>query len=111
MNIMSKEEIKRINQSLLNGEIPNELNYCLNIHHKLDNIDWRKVQYNNYYQSYDFAASKFPDGYDSIPGFEKVIESCIPKITPLEEMLSRSNNLESNNILENGQSTSNISRQ
>lgn len=80
--------IKNLNKQLLDGEIPKELNFGLqNVN---GNIDWDKVRYNSFYRSYEFAQSKFPPGHESIPGFDKVIESCIPKKTPYEEITERS---------------------
>lgn len=82
------EIIKSFNKQLSVGQIPNQLNY--NPQPACD-IDWDKVKYNSFYKSYEFAESKFPAGYESIPGFEKIIEKCIPKISPLEEIEMKQN--------------------
>ncbi len=37
-------------------------------------IDWDKLNYNGYYKSHDFYASKFTGDYSHIPGFDKIIE-------------------------------------
>lgn len=65
-------------------------------------IDISKIQYNNYYQSYEFFESKFPRGYDNIIGFSDVIENMainakLKNINPLDEI----NNL----IINNGVNT------
>ena len=80
---MSQTLIDKINKTFLAGCIPPEFNYGV---HPVEEIDWDKVRYNSFYRSYEFAESKFPKGYDSIRGFDKVIEACIPKVSPLEEM-------------------------
>ena len=61
-----------------------------------------KIQYNNYYQSYEFFECKFPKGYDNIIGFSDVIKSMatnakLKNINPLDEI----NNL----IINNGVNT------
>ena len=54
-------------------------------------IDMNKIQYNNYYQSYEFFESKFPKGYDNIIGFSDVIEDMsknakLKNLNPLDEI-------------------------
>ena len=49
-------------------------------------LDLNKIKYNAFSRSYEFAQSKFPKGLENIPGFDKVIESCICDHTPLEEL-------------------------
>ena len=53
------------------------------------NIDTEKIRYNERYRCFDFFAKKFPPGWDSIPGFDRVITLCQTngsKMTPLQEM-------------------------
>jgi hypothetical protein len=83
---MSQQQLKEINKLLSQGILPDCLNFQL---HQNDQIDWEKVRYNSFYKSFEFAESKFPPGHENIPGFDKVIESCIPTQTPLEEMNDR----------------------
>lgn len=85
---MSKKTIDRINKSLSLGIVPKELDFTIQ---PVDKVDWDKVRYNSFYRSYEFAESKFPPGYDSIPGFDKIIEQCIPKLSPLEEIEMKQN--------------------
>lgn len=80
---MSIKMIDLINEAFLKGEVPKELNYSVQ---PVEEIDWNMVRYNSFYKSYEFAESKFPSGHRLIPGFEKVIEACIPKLTPLQEI-------------------------
>jgi len=54
-------------------------------------IDISKIQYNNYYQSYEFFESKFPKGYNNIIGFSDVIENMatnakLKNLNPLDEI-------------------------
>ena len=52
-------------------------------------LDISKIKYNAFYRSYEFAESRFPKGYDNIPGFDKVIQAVadnLSEITPLEEI-------------------------
>ena len=58
-------------------------------HMKPLHYDPEKLQYNQKYKCFDYFAKKFPDGWESIPGFDKVIEMCQrngSKLTPLQEM-------------------------
>ncbi len=75
--------IKEINDSFDKGILPKCLDFSIV---NTDEIDIDMLKYNAFYRSYEFAESKFPPGFDSIPGFDKIIESCIPTLTPLEEL-------------------------
>jgi hypothetical protein len=77
--------LDKLNKMILKGECPPELDFNQN-HNQHATIDYEMVKYNAFYKSYGYAQSKFPDGFDVIPGFDKIIESCIPTITPLEEI-------------------------
>ena len=83
-------DIKSINNSFINGFIPNCLFYNASPEYYMS-IDMNKIQYNNYYQSYEFFESKFPKGYDNIIGFSDVIENMatnarLKNINPLDEI-------------------------
>lgn len=84
----------------MNGIIPNEFFYNTEIK---KNIDFYKLYYNDYYKSPDYIASKFPIGWESIPGFDQVIQD-ISKMTlsPIEEMELKQKNAEyyNNNFIE-----------
>jgi hypothetical protein len=75
--------IDKLNASLRKGKIPDELNFT---EQPVQDIDYNKIKYNAFYRSYEFAASKFPPGYEQIPGFDKIIDSCRSTMTPLEEL-------------------------
>jgi hypothetical protein len=100
-------DIKSINNSFINSFIPNWLfynaspEYNMSISNELEinkleyhsslSIDINKIQYNNYYQSYKFFESKFPEGYNNIIGFSDVIENMaknakLKKLNPLDEI-------------------------
>lgn len=87
------KQLHKINYLLMNGQLPDELNYT-----KSDNqevIDLSKVKYNAFYRSYEFVESTFPKGCQNIPYFDKVIESIVEQIeeqniTPLSEITKRS---------------------
>ena len=86
--------INELNKQLMSGMLPDELNFSIKREFALD-LD--KIKYNAFYRSYEFYESKFPKGYESIPGFEKIIESIVEKSvdkTPLDEMLEREKNIE-----------------
>ena len=90
-------DFKSIHNSFINGFIPNCLFYNTSAEYNMS-IDISKIQYNNYYQSYEFFESKFPKGYDNIIGFSDVIESMatnakLKNLNPLDEI----NNLIINN--------------
>ena len=91
-------DIKSINNSFINGFIPNCLFYNASSEYNMS-IDMNKIQYNNYYQSYEFFERKFPKGYDNIIGFSNVIEDMstnakLKNLNPLDEInyLSIDNN-------------------
>lgn len=86
--------INELNKQLMSGVLPDELNFSIKREFALD-LD--KIKYNAFYRSYEFYESKFPKGWESIPGFEKIIESIVEKSvdkTPLDEMLEREKNIE-----------------
>ena len=98
-------DFKNILESLNNGIVPPELLYNNEI---VESIDWSKVKYNAFYKSNAFFESKFPDGFQNISGFDRIIESIRENVkTPLEEMIERQNikqnideeNVEMNNII------------
>jgi hypothetical protein len=83
-------DIKSINNSFINGFIPNCLFYNASPEYNMS-IDMNKIQYNNYYQSYEFFQNKFPKGYDNIIGFSDVIENMatnakLKNLNPLDEI-------------------------
>ena len=54
-------------------------------------FDISKVSYNVYYNSFDFYSKKFPM-WQSIPGFDLVIQDIANNsLSPLEEMIKRNN--------------------
>ena len=68
---------------LLNrGILPDSLNF-----NQTREIDIYKVAYNLRYKTTEYWESKFPDGYQNIPGFDKIIEKIAEEaISPLEEI-------------------------
>ena len=53
----------------------------------LNELDVYKIAYNLRYKTTEYWESKFPDGYQNIPGFEKIIEKISEEaLTPLEEI-------------------------
>ena len=80
-----KKNLVDINKMLENDILPNVFNYSL-----VDKtIDWDRLTYNDY-NSFDFFANKFPNGWDSIPGFDKIIQELADNSTsPLEEINER----------------------
>ena len=64
-------DLEQLNELLAIGEIPECLNFNLS---KPETLDWSKLQYNNLYKSYEYQASKFPRGFESIPGFTQIIQ-------------------------------------
>ena len=68
---------------LLNrGILPDSLNF-----NQKQEFDIYKVAYNLRYKTTEYWESKFPDGYQNIPGFDKIIEKIAEEsLTPLEEI-------------------------
>jgi hypothetical protein len=77
------DDIKKLNKGIL----PDGLNFTLR---EQTPIDWNKVRYNSLYKDFSFHEKKFPDGYESIPGFDMVIQQIAnDSKSPLEEVLER----------------------
>ena len=76
---------------ILEEDLYTNFNYKVmtNQERKMIELDWSKLLYNFMYTTYDFFEAKFPNGYDNIPGFNKVIE-CITEMnidnSPLKEL-------------------------
>jgi len=70
-----------------------KLNYGTQSHEKKE-IDWNCLNYGSV--DYNFFANKFPHGFQSIPGFDEIIQKMLSQVkTPLQEMKER---LKSNEI-------------
>ena len=75
-----KKDIKMLNE----GELPDSFNFFIK---RNDPIDWEKVKYNSLYKDFSYYENKLPKGYESIAGFDKIIQSMADhSITPSEEM-------------------------
>ena len=71
-------------ESLNRGILPDSLNFNINQNNE---IDMYKLAYNLRYKTTEYWESKFPDGYQNIPGFDKIIEKITEEaISPLEEI-------------------------
>ena len=71
-------------EMLNRGILPDSLNFNIN---QTNEIDMYKLAYNLRYKSTEYWESKFPDGYQNIPGFDKIIEKITEEaISPLEEI-------------------------
>jgi hypothetical protein len=90
----SKELVKMLN----NGILPDALRFDGKQKEQTDE-DLMQMFHNWFHKDYSDFEKKFPPGYESIPGFNKIIESMVEnQLTPLEELEIRKNkNLDSNN--------------
>ena len=71
-------------EMLNRGILPDSLNFNINQNNE---IDMYKLAYNLRYKTTEYWESKFPDGYQNIPGFDKIIEKITEEaISPLEEI-------------------------
>jgi len=72
---------------MLDSEIvPDTLNFTLE---PRETVDWAKLNYEDY-KTPEFYASRFPSGWQTIPGFEKVFEDMAGNAkSPLDEMIDR----------------------
>ena len=89
-----------LNRKFKNGILPKELNYTI----ENNIIDWNKLQYNNRYQSFDFYARKFPDGFSEDFLFEPIIQMIADKaklnnVSPLIELNNMLINTIDNNVV------------
>ena len=86
---MSNKIFNKLLKSLNNGILPDELNYKTTNN---DQIDLDKVRYNSFYRSDEYFLSKYPKGFETIPGFDKIIEySKNNAVSPLEEITNLQN--------------------
>lgn len=87
----SKNDVKNDIDLLNRGILPDNFKFGETFaNSKNSTIDLNKLKYNAFYKSYEFHANKFPNGYSSIPGFDKIIESIADNSkSPLEEMTER----------------------
>jgi hypothetical protein len=78
-------DLTQLNKQLTRGKLPVELDYNIE-----PTIDMERLLYNAFYRSYEFHESKFPAGYDNIPGFDLLIQNIADNAkTPLEEIEAR----------------------
>jgi hypothetical protein len=89
--MVNKGKLIEINKQLDSDEIPFELEYKI-----VPNIgyDVSKLQYDDYKYP-EFYARRFPSGYDSIPGFDKIFEQMAidnKDKSLFDELESRKNN-------------------
>ena len=71
-------------EMLNRGILPDSLNFNIN---QTNEVDIYKLAYNLRYKTTEYWESKFPDGYQNIPGFDKIIEKITEEaISPLEEI-------------------------
>jgi hypothetical protein len=81
MYIKMNRDIELINKGIL----PDSLNYS-GIHQNQE-LDLEKLVYNLRYKTTEYWESKFPSGFSSIPGFDKIIEKIAEEaLSPLEEI-------------------------
>ena len=86
---MTTELIKKFNQLFKDGIIPDELSFSIK-EEQDDNFDWQKVRYNTFYKQPEFFWDKFPEGFENIPGFHKIIDKMVDNaLDPLEEIGER----------------------
>jgi hypothetical protein len=89
---MNSNFVKNDIEQLNNGILPDNFKFAEIFANSSKNtvVDLNKLKYNAFYKSFDYHASKFPDGYSSIKGFDKIIESIAENSkSPLEEMIDR----------------------
>jgi hypothetical protein len=97
----SKNVVKNDIDLLNKGILPDNFKFAeIFANSKNTVIDLNKLKFNAFYKSYEYHASKFPDGHSSIKGFDKIIESIAENSkTPLEEMSDREKESEKVNII------------
>ena len=79
-------DLRELNKLLSKGILPDELDFTIKPRPELD---INKIKYNSFYRSYEFAESKFPPGYENIPGFDKIIDLTrqeLENTSPLEDI-------------------------
>lgn len=77
---------------LLNrGILPDSLNFNLK---QEEVLDLHKIAYNLRYKDTNYWLNKFPQGFENLPGSEKIIEAIAEKsLSPLEELELRNYNI------------------
>jgi hypothetical protein len=92
-------DLQKLNDALIKGELPEELNFTNTSNTE---VDISKLKYNAFYRDYEFYESKFPQGYQSIAGFDKIIQLIADvaekeQVSPLKEILEKQKINENNN--------------
>ena len=78
--IIMNRDIEMLNRGILHDSLNFNRKNC-------EEFDIYKVAYNLRYKTTEYWESKFPDGYQNIPGFDKIIEKIAENaISPLEEI-------------------------
>jgi hypothetical protein len=78
---MSKEFLEQINNGVSPFSNQNDI---------IKNYDMEKLRYNSFYKSFSCVASSFPDGWQNLNGFNKVIQEIAEnRLSPLEEIQLR----------------------
>ena len=91
--IYMNRDIEMLNRGIL----PDSLNF--NNNNACPDFDIYKLAYNLRYKTPEYWASKFPEGHESIPGFDKIFDKLAEKsLSPLEEITLLQENNISNNI-------------
>ena len=81
-------QVKKDIDLLNRGILPDGFNFSIK---EQSPIDWNKVKYNSLYKDFSYHEKKFPRGYQSISGFDKIIEQIAENSkSPLEEIEERS---------------------
>jgi hypothetical protein len=92
--------VEKLNNDFRKGLCPDALTYTIE---PKSNIDFYKLWYNDYYKSVDYISRNYPAGFDSIPGFDLVLEEMANNaLTPLEEMELRQQKINLDNNIDNG---------
>lgn len=89
------KSLQEIEREINLGLTPHCFNYTIPTSQEYENVDWSKVDYNEY-QSFQYFEKRFLSGYKSIKGFDTVIQNMADliienNITPLDEINKKSN--------------------
>lgn len=61
----------RLNKTLQNGEIPNELNFTSSKDAYV--LDWDKIKYNTFYKTPEYFDKRFNPCLKNLPGYDKIL--------------------------------------
>ena len=82
----SSKILRQIDIDVANGILPAELDFMFMALNPPSTLDMSKLQYQSFYRTFEYASSKFPEGFKATEFLHPIIEASISNESPLEQM-------------------------